>query len=164
VDTTAQPAVHYFEDFSEGRTFASDEIEVSLDDIVRFAREFDPQPFHLDAQAGRASFFGAQVGSGWHTAALTMRLLVESDIAIAGGIVGAGGEIKWPAALLPGDRIHVEIEVIATRPLKSRADMGLITTRTRTVNQSGTAVQELVANLFVPRRDAALGGNAAVGS
>jgi len=157
VNTTAQPPTNdpdtnYFENFSAGMTFRSPSIDVDADAIVRFAREFDPQPFHLDAQAGAASFFGALVASGWHTAALTMRLLVESGLAIAGGLVGAGGEIKWPAVLRPGDSIHVETEVIATRPLRSRPDMGMITVRSRTITGAGAIVQELTANLFVPRR------------
>jgi acyl dehydratase len=152
LDLTAQSAANYLEDFAQGVTFRSLDIQVDADAIVRFASEFDPQPFHLDPQAGKESFFGAQVASGWHTAALTMRLLVESGLAVAGGLIGAGGEIKWPAVLRPGDRIHVETEVLATRPLRSRADMGMITIRSRTVNQAGSIVQELTANLFVPRR------------
>lgn len=151
---TGDSTANYFENFQPAMTFRSHSIEVDVAAIVRFAREFDPQPFHLDPQAGAASFFGAQVASGWHTAALTMRLLVESGLAIAGGLIGAGGEIKWPAVLRPGDTIHVETEVIATRPLRSRADMGMITIRSRTVNQTGAVVQELTANLFVPRRPA----------
>lgn len=154
VDLTAQPTQRYFEDFADGMTFRSTEIAVSIEEIVRFAREFDPQPFHLDPQAAQASFFGTLVASGWHSAALTMRLLVQSGMTIAGGVVGAGGQINWPAALRPGDRIHVDVTVTATRALRSRADSGLITTRTLTVNQDGTVVQELVANLFVPRRPA----------
>jgi acyl dehydratase len=156
VNTTAPPTndpdINYFESFSTGMTFCSPSIDLDADAIVRFAREFDPQPFHLDPQAGADSFFGALVASGWHTAALTMRLLVESGLGIAGGLVGAGGEIKWPAVLRPGDRIHVETEVIATRPLRSRADMGMITVRSHTINGAGAIVQELTANLFVPRR------------
>ena len=145
---------NYLEDFAVGMTFRSNDMHVDVEQIRRFAGEFDPQPFHLDAQAGAASFFGALVASGWHTAALTMRLLVDSNLAIAGGIIGAGGEIKWPAALRPGDRIHVETEVTATRPLRSRHEMGMISIRSLTVNQAGAVVQELVANLFVPRRTA----------
>jgi acyl dehydratase len=152
METTALPAAHYFEDFSPGMSFRSREIEVSLDDIRRFAGEFDPQPFHLDAQAAQTSLFGALVASGWHTAALTMRLLVDSDLSIAGGIIGAGGELKWPAALRPGERIHVEVEVTAVRPLRTRPNSGLVTTLTRTLTASGTLVQELSANLLVPRR------------
>jgi acyl dehydratase len=155
MDATTEPTLRYFEDFSPGMLFRSHEIEVRLEQITRFAAEFDPQPFHLDEQAARTLFFGTLVASGWHTAALTMRLLVESNLTIAGGLVGAGAEIKWPAALLPGDRIHVEVEVTATRVLRSRAEMGMITTRTQTVTAAGTVVQELVANLLAPRRGAA---------
>jgi acyl dehydratase len=151
---------NHLEDFAVGMTFRSHDIDVDVEQIRRFAGEFDPQPFHLDAQAGAASFFGALVASGWHTAALTMRLLVESNLSIAGGIIGAGGEIKWPAALRPGDRIHVETEVTATRLLRSRPEMGMISVRSLTVNQTGAVVQELVANLFVPRRAASEPGPA----
>lgn len=147
--------MNYLEDFAAGMTFRSPELEVSAEQIISFAGEFDPQPFHLDPSAARTSFFGTLVASGWHTAALTMRLLLASDLAIAGGIVGAGGQISWPTALQPGDRIHVEIEVTATRPLRSRDDLGMITTRSRTLTNAGTVVQELVANLIVPRRNAA---------
>lgn len=153
-----EPGANYFENFSQGMTFCSRSIDVDAEAIVRFAREFDPQPFHLDPQAGAASFFGALVASGWHTAALTMRLLVESGLAIAGGLVGAGAEIKWPAVLRPGDTIHVESEVMATRPLRSRADMGIVTLRSRTITQTGAVVQEMTANLFIPRRPAAQAG------
>jgi acyl dehydratase len=161
VNLSTGPAANYFEDFAVGMTFRSRAIEVSAEQIVRFAGEFDPQPFHLDAHAAHASFFGTLVASGWHTAALTMRLLVESGLSIAGGMIGAGAEIKWPAAMRPGDRVHVEVEVTATRLLRTRTDMGLITTRTLTVNEAGTIVQELVANLFVPRRSAMEGAGAA---
>jgi acyl dehydratase len=152
VDTRSLPTLNYFEDLAPGLTMRTPSIEVSREQIVRFASEFDPQPFHLDAQAAQTSFFGTLVASGWHTAALTMRLMVESNLSLAGGIIGAGGEIKWPAALRPGDRIHVEIEVTAVRPLRSRPDMGMVTTRTRTITEAGTVVQEFTANLFVPRR------------
>lgn len=152
VDTTTGQKANYFEDFSAGMTFRSSDTQVTLEQIIRFAGDFDPQPFHLDTEAARTSFFGTLVASGWHTAAITMRLLLESDLSIAGGIIGAGGEITWPAAMRPGDRVHVEVEVTATRALRSRADVGMITTRSQTVNEAGTVVQELIANLFAPRR------------
>jgi acyl dehydratase len=144
----------FFEDFAAGMTFRSEAVDVTADEIIRFAAEFDPQPFHIDPQAATSLFFGSLVASGWHTAALTMRLLLASGLTIAGGLIGAGGEIRWPAALRPGDRIHVEIDVVGTRKLRSRTDRGMITTRVRTVTGAGTIVQELDANLLVPRRDA----------
>lgn len=153
METTSTGDVRYFEDYVEGMQFGSGSARVSSEDIVRFAREFDPQPFHTDPEAAKASFFGTHVASGWHCAAMTMRLLVGSNLSVAGGLVGAGGEIKWPSVLRPGDEIHVEIEVTGKRPLRSRTDVGLLTTRARTINQDGSIVQELVANLLVPRRN-----------
>jgi acyl dehydratase len=155
VENAPPSSPRYFEDFAVGMSFVTETLDVSREDIVRFASEFDPQPFHVDPDAAANSFFGTLVASGWHTAALTMRLMVGSPLAIAGGIVGAGGEIKWPAALLPGDRVHVAIDITATRALRTRPTLGMITTRARTTTQRGDVVQELSANLFVPRRVAA---------
>jgi len=92
------------------------------------------------------------VASGWHTAAITMRLLVEGGVPLAGGIVGAGGEITWPAPVRPGDVLRVESEVVELRPSRSRPDRGIATVRSETRNQSGDIVQVLVAKLIVPRR------------
>src|SRR5213593_1118422 len=143
----------YFEDFTVGQTFGSGRILVEKERIKAFAAEFDPQPFHLDEAAARGSIFGGLAASGWHTAALTMRLLVESELKPAGGIVGAGfDEFRWPHPVRPGDELRVESEVIEVRPSKSRPEQGLIKVRTTTFNQDGKAVQILVSNLVVPRR------------
>jgi acyl dehydratase len=118
-----------------------------------FAGEFDPQPFHLDDAAACNSVFGGLAASGWHTAALTMRLLVESDLKPADGIVAAGfDEFRWPRPVRPGDELHIESEVLEVRPSKSRPDQGLVKLRTTTLNQNSEAVQILIANLVVPRR------------
>ena len=123
--------------------------------IKPFAREFDPQPFHLDEQAARKTIFQGLAASGWHTAALTMRLLVESELKPAGGLVGAGfDEFRWPRPVRPGDELRVESEVLEVRPSKSRPGQGLVKVRMTTLNQNGDAVQVLVANLLVPRRPA----------
>jgi acyl dehydratase len=144
---------HYLEDFAVGQTFASGRLRVDAERIKDFAAEFDPQPFHLDKQAAQDTVFGGLAASGWHTAALTMRLLVESDFRLAGGILGVGfDEFRWPRPVRPGDELHLESEILAVRPSKSRPAQGLVKVRTTTFNQNGEPVQILVANLFVPRR------------
>src|SRR5437773_2968780 len=143
----------YFEDFTVGQTFGSGRILVEPERIKSFAAEFDPQPFHLDEAAASRSIFGGLAASGWHTAALTMRLLVDSGIDPAGGIIGAGfDELRWPRPVRPGDELRVESEVLEVRPSKSRSDQGLIKVKTTTLNQHGEAVQISVGNLVVPRR------------
>ena len=145
--------MRYLEDFAVGQKFGSATLRVDEERVKRFAAEFDPQPFHLDDAAAKATLFGGLAASGWHTAAMTMRLLVESDLKPAGGIVGAGfDEFRWPRPVRPGDELHIESEVLEVRPSKSRPDQGLIKVRTTTLNQNGEAVQVLVANLVVPRR------------
>jgi acyl dehydratase len=148
-------AERYLDDFAVGQTFGSGRLVVEEVRIKTFAAEFDPQPFHLDAEAARQSLFGGLAASGWHTAALTMRLLVESDIKPVGGIIGAGfDEFRWPRPVRPGDELRVESEVLDVRPSKSRPEQGVIKVRTTTFNQKGEAVQIFVGNLVVPRRPA----------
>lgn len=148
-------AERYLEDFAVGQTFGSGRLVVEEARIKTFAAEFDPQPFHIDAEAARQSLFGGLAASGWHTAALTMRLLVESDIKPVGGIIGAGfDELRWPRPVRPGDELRVESEVLEVRPSKSRPEQGMIKVRTTTLNQNGEAVQIFVGNLVVPRRPA----------
>jgi acyl dehydratase len=145
--------MNYLEDFAPGQTYQSGRLRVEEARIKSFAAEFDPQPFHLDAQAAGRSIFGGLAASGWHTAALTMRLLVDSTLKPAGGIVGAGfDEFRWPLPVRPGDELHLDIEVLEVRPSKSRPRQGLIKVRTTTRNQKGEAVQISVGNLVVPRR------------
>ncbi|PYM83135.1 MAG: dehydratase [Candidatus Rokuibacteriota bacterium] len=145
----------YLEDFAVGQIYGSGRITVEKERIKTFAAEFDPQPFHQDEEAARHSIFGGLAASGWHTAALTMRLLVESDFKPAGGIIGAGfDEFRWPLPVRPGDQLHVESEVLDVRPSKSRPHQGLVKVRTTTKNQKGDAVQVSVGNLVVPRRPA----------
>jgi acyl dehydratase len=145
---------HYLEDFEAGQRFGGTRrVRIELDRIKAFAAEFDPQPFHLDEQAASGSMFRGLAASGWHTAAVTMRLLVESELQPAGGIVGAGfDEFRWPRPVRPGDALRVESEVLEVRPSKSRPDQGMIKVRTTTLNQRDEPVQVSVGNLVVPRR------------
>src|SRR5262245_22981926 len=146
----------YLEDFAVGQTFGSASLRIDEDRIKAFAAAFDPQPFHLDENAAHCSIFGGLAASGWHTAALTMRLLVDSELQPAGGIVGVGmDELRWPRPVRPGDELRVESEILAVRPSQSRAEQGLIKVRTTTLNQHGEAVQVLVSNMIVPRRQTA---------
>ena len=143
----------YLEDFAVGQTFGSGRVRVDAERIKSFAAEFDPQPFHLDEDAAHGTIFGGLAASGWHTAALSMRLLVESELRPIGGIVGAGfDEFRWPRPVRPGDELRLESEVLEVRPSKSRPKQGLIKVKTTTLNQDGEAVQVLIANLVVPRR------------
>ncbi len=147
--------MRYLEDFSPGQRFASGRLRVERDRIKSFAAEFDPQPFHLDEGEARASLFRGLAASGWHTAAMTMRLLVESDLKPAGGILGAGfDEFRWPKPVRPDDELHLDIEVLEVRPSKSRPEQGVIKLRTTTLNQNDEPVQVSVGNLIVPRRPA----------
>jgi len=143
----------YLEDFSVGQTFRSGTITVGPEQIKSFGSQFDPQPFHLDETAAATSLFGGLVASGWHTAALTMRLLVDSELKIAGGLIGVGtDELRWPRPVRPGDTIHTVSEVLEVRLSKSRPDQGIVKVRTQTLNQAEQPVLILVANLIVPRR------------
>jgi acyl dehydratase len=143
----------YLEDFAVGQTFHSARLQIDKERIKTFGAEFDPQPFHLDEEAARDTLFGGLAASGWHTAAVTMRLLVESDLKPAGGIVGAGfDELRWPQPVRPGDELRTESEVLEVRPSRSRPDQGLIKVRTTTLNQKNEAVQVIIANLVVRRR------------
>ena len=140
-----------FDDLHVGQRFVSGTHPIDEDAIKAFAKQFDPQPFHLDAEAAKATLFEGLVASGWHTAAITMRLLVESGLPIAGGIIGAGGEITWPSPTRPGDVLQIESEILELRPSRSRPDRGIATIRSETRNQRGDIVQVLVAKLVVPR-------------
>ena len=145
--------MRYLEDYAVGQKFGSGRLRVDAGRIKSFAAEFDPQPFHMDEAAARETFFRGLAASGWHTAAMTMRLLVESEVKPAGGIIGAGfDEFKWPRPVRPGDELSIEAEVLEVRPSKSRPDQGMVKLRTTTLNQNGEPVQISVGNLVVPRR------------
>jgi acyl dehydratase len=146
----------YLEDFAVRQTFGSGRVRVDGERIKSFAAEFDPQPFHLDEEAARHTIFRGLAASGWHTAALTMRLLVEGESKPAGGIIGLGlDELRWPLPVRPGDELRVEGEVleVSLSQSQSHPHHGLIKVRARTLNQNDEAVQVFVADLIVLRRN-----------
>jgi acyl dehydratase len=144
----------YLEDFEVGQVFrGTRRVRVDAADIARFAAEYDPQPFHLDEVVAKESVFKGLAASGWHTAALTMRLLVGSDLRVAGGLIGLGfEELRWPRPVRPGDELRVESEVLEKRESKSRPQQGLLKMRNSTLNQRDEVVQVSVGTLIVPRR------------
>jgi acyl dehydratase len=145
----------YLEDYAVGQVFRTGRMRIDKDQILAFATQFDPQPYHLYEEAARKSVFGGLAASGWHTAALTMRLLVDSEFRPAHGILGVGfDELSWPRPVRPGDELYAESEVLEVRPSKSRPDRGLIRVRTTTLNQHAEPVQIYTGNLLVPRRPA----------
>lgn len=141
----------YLEDLKVGQRFVSESLVLDESAIRAFAAEYDPQPFHLDPEAAKHTLLAGLAASGWHTAALTMRLLVAS-LPISGGLIGAGGEITWPRPTRPGDRLRVETEIIAVTPSKTRPERGTATIRIETLNQHGEPVQVATMRSIVPRR------------
>lgn len=142
----------YFDDLRLGQRFVTGSITMTEEAIRAFAAQFDPQPFHLDEQAARSSLFGGLVASGWHTAAVTMRLLVDGGLPLAGGAIGLGVQIEWRTPVRPGDRLHVQGEVTELTPSRSRPTRGRVATRNETINQRGTVVQIAVTRMLVPCR------------
>jgi acyl dehydratase len=142
----------YLEDLSVGQEFISAEHQVDTEQIISFASQFDPQPFHTDPNAAKDSFFKGHVASGWHTASMTMKLVVQS-VPFANGIIGLGGEIAWPRPTMPGDILHVRSRITEIKPSKSKPDRALVHVVCFTYNQTGEVLQELTAKLFVFRRD-----------
>jgi acyl dehydratase len=144
--------IRYFEDLQIGQKFTSEPRIIEAEAIKSFAVEFDPQPFHLDEDEARHSPFAGLAASGWHTAALSMRLCLASDFRPAGGIFGTGGELIWSKPVRPGDALRVEIEVIEMRPSRSRPKQGVVKIRVKTLNQHGDTVQTFSPTLLVDRR------------
>ena len=144
----------YLEDLNVGQRFTSGSHAVTVEAIKSFARQFDPQPFHLDEAAAVQSFFQGLAASGWHTAAITMKLLVESGMRLSGGLIGAGGELTWPRPTRPGDVLTVISEVMALTPSRSRPERGFVTVKCETQNQRGEAVQVMTSRMLVWRRPA----------
>jgi acyl dehydratase len=141
----------YLDDVMMGDHYTSREYPLSTEKIKAFAQDFDPQIFHLDEAAADLSFFGGLAASGWHTAAITMRLMVES-VPFAGGLIGAGVELSWPRPTRPGDTLHVDSAITAITPSKSKPDRGIVTLHSLTFNQKGEEVQKLTSRLLLFRR------------
>ena len=142
----------YFEDLKVGDQFKSQTYKVSEEQIVSFAREFDPQPFHLDRAVADKTIFGGLIASGWHTAAITMRLFVRA-LNFAEGAIGLGvDELRWPNAVKPGDELEVEVEIVDLRESRSKPTHGVVRLRYVTTNQTGEIVQTMFASALVRRR------------
>lgn len=151
---TSQPqpaSLLYLEDLTVGQTFKTRTHTLEAGEIQDFAAEFDPQPFHLDDDAAKATFFGGLAASGWHTAAITMRLVVEA-MPLAGGVIGAGGELQWPAPTRPGDILQSSIEVLEITPSRSRPERGSAIVRMTTRNQRDEVVQTFRCKVLLLRR------------
>ena len=135
-----------------GQRFSTASYLMDADAIKAFAAQFDPQPFHLSDEGAQGSLFGALVASGWHTAAVSMRLQVQSGPRLAGGVIGAGAELRWPQPTRAGDVLHVESEILAIHPSESRPDRGKMILRSQTLNQRAEVVQIQTATLILRRR------------
>ena len=150
---TNQTAGHlYLEDLHVGQQFTSGSYLMEKDRIKEFAAEFDPQPFHLDESAAGESIFRGLAASGWHTAAVTMRLLVSDGLPLANGIIGLGGEIAWPRPTRPGDTLRVESEIVDISPSRSKPNQAIVTVRSTTFNQNREPVYLFTAKVLVFRR------------
>ena len=139
----------YLEDVVVGSEFVSDEVTITAEEIIAFASQFDPQPFHLDPEAAKGSFFGGLAASGWHTAAITMRLLVTGGPDIAGGTIGAGGELAWPSPTRPGDRLHVKVTVESVAPSKSNPTRGSMILRVETLTSENELRQRFTVRTLL---------------
>jgi acyl dehydratase len=146
----------YLEDLAVGERYAGGTATVDRAAMKAFAAAFDPQPFHLDEAAAKASIFGRLVASGWHTVAVTMRLLVEGELRSLWGLVGLGAdELRWPRPVLPDDSLSVEWEVLEVRPSSSKPDRGTARLLVTTRNQRSETVLTFVTTILLPRRPAA---------
>jgi acyl dehydratase len=145
----------YLEDLHVGDRFESGTFEVTEEGIVDFAHDFDPQPFHLDFDAAKRSIFEGLAASGWHTAAMSMKLFVTGGLRLAGGAVGLGvDELRWPRPVRPGDTLRLQTEIVEMRPSRSKPDCGIIRIRNETTNQNSEVVQIFLTSLLVRRRSA----------
>ena len=157
----------YFEDFHTGDVGETPPRQISREEIVEFARQFDPQPFHLDEEAARRSPYGGLIASGWHTAALCMRMVVDHAFGSASGSIGDGitgslgspgvDELRWLRPVRPADTLTVRIEVLEARPSQSKPDRGLIKLRYAMRNQSGQEVMTMIGLGLMLRRPGAAG-------
>ncbi len=142
----------YLEDLNVGQKFVSGTYQMDADQIKAFAREYDPQPFHLDEQAARKTVFAGLAASGWHTAAVAMRLLVTGGLPLANGIIGTGGDLQWPKPTRVGDTLHVESEILEIVPSRSKPNQAIVKVRSTTLNQNGEAVHMFTSKVIVFKR------------
>jgi acyl dehydratase len=154
-ETHGSPKPLYLDDLSVGQRFSSATYQMTEARIKSFAAEFDPQPFHLDEALSRRTIFGGLVASGWHMAAVMMRLLVDGGLPFATGIIGLGGEIEWTKPVRPGDTLGVESEIIEIIPSRSKPNQAVVRVRNIMSNQRGDQVQQFVAKILVFKRPAA---------
>lgn len=147
--------MRYFEDFQVGEVHETGSHQVSREEILAFARQFDPQPFHVDDEAARASIFGGIVASGWHTASICHRLVVEDTLGKAASLGSPGvDELRWLRPVRPGDTLTARVEVLSLTPSRSKPDRGAIKFRFEVRNQSGETVMTEIANALFARRPA----------
>src|SRR5215831_15499167 len=143
----------YFEDLKAGDRFKSEPLNVTEKQLIEFAHKFDPQMFHLSRKRADRTIFKGLIASGWHTAAMTMRLLVQT-LNFAEGAIGLGvDELRWPNVVRPGDVLTVETEIVHLRPSRSRPGFGIIRLCNVTTNQRGEIVQTMLTSAMVPRRE-----------
>ncbi len=147
------PAKLYLEDLHVGQRFTSETFVITEERIKSFAEEFDPQPFHLDEAAAQNTVFRGLAASGWHTAAVAMKLMVNGGLPLGNGIIGMGGELAWPKPTRPGDTLHVESEVLEIMPSKSKPNQAVVRVRSTTLNQNGDVVHQFTSKVLVFRRD-----------
>ncbi len=148
---TNKPPLIYLEDLTVGDVFVSKTHALDAAQIIAFASQFDPQPFHLDPDAARDTLFQGLAASGWHTAALTMKLLVES-FPVARGVIGAGAEVVWPQPTRPDDVVKVTSTVLSITPSRSKPDRAIVVVESVTSNQRDEALQKLTSKVVVFRR------------
>jgi acyl dehydratase len=148
---------YYYDDVKVGDRFKSEPLEVTEKQVIEFAHKFDPQMFHLNRKNAERTIFKGLIASGWHTAAMTMRLFVQT-MNFAEGAIGLGvDELRWPNVVRPGDVLTVETEIVDLRPSRSKPNYGIIRLRNVTANQRGEIVQTMLASAMVPRRTGAKG-------
>ena len=150
-----RPTALYLEDLEVGQRFTSGTYRMEMDGMKAFATEFDPQPFHLDEAVAQTSMFGGLSASGWHTAAVAMRLLVTGGLPLANGIIGLGGELAWPKPTRPGDTLRMESEILEILPSRSKPNQAVVKVRSTALNQRGESVYVFTAKVLVFKRPSA---------
>ncbi|MEN3929653.1 MaoC family dehydratase [Microvirga sp. W0021] len=141
----------FLDDLAIGQEYQSQQYQLDKEQIISFAKQFDPQPFHTDEAAAEHSFFQGLAASGWHTAAITMKLLVGS-LPIGNGLIGAGVDVQWPRPTRPNDTLRVVSKIIEITPSRSKPDRGIVTVECRTLNQNDDVCQKMLTKIVVMRR------------